>query len=691
MFYENLDISCSVGDRLSTILLVDNHPVKKENRELRKQYLDCVYIAAYADRIYHENEIVLLEDLSQSLELDRLDLENSKKKSMKEEFYEYIGSTEKVFESGNGLSLISDITLLSLCDGNLCRSEEDYLRQIKSISKINDDVYSFVRKIAQCIYFGNFDEAVEIFSNNFSVNSKMVEKYKLWIEAQNGVSHQIKLDEKPDSQLPQAEAEAEAEAEAPALALGRDVVTSLQKELSSQFGKLENLLGEMFSDNKASVDQVLLEKIKEEKSKVKDLRMTLAFVGTMKAGKSTTINAIVGADVLPNRSGAMTTLPTLVTHAPGVQQPILRFSNSAPFTQAIKRIQTYCNNAYPEFAQGALYEETLRAIIDRNLVELKSRYEGRNEINNFMLGINDIARICADLELESPLNEYSTITDFPEIEVEFSYLADRAETSTGKLTLIDTPGPNEAGQGHLKGVVKEQLAKASAIVCVVDPTQADSEAQAELRDWLQGAQKKSGAALFVLVNKIDTVKASERVPENFEKRALRLFPDFEDAYGVRLSVRGRVYGISSQHALLSNMVSRTIANRGGLPHWDREPWVADFLEKAYGGFWEDSDIDDSEMHQKRGDLLWKKSGMQQPMDELIASSLKQVVPLCFGAALRTIAAQAENYKNEARIRWKASERDLDALIVHLDRLRSVSDKIKEIEAEAKCEQAKVFS
>jgi ribosome biogenesis GTPase A len=48
-----------------------------------------------------------------------------------------------------------------------------------------------------------------------------------------------------------------------------------------------------------------------ELRKITRLEMVLAIVGTMKAGKSTTINAIVGTEVLPNRNRPMTALPTL--------------------------------------------------------------------------------------------------------------------------------------------------------------------------------------------------------------------------------------------------------------------------------------------------------------------------------------------------------------------------------------------
>src|SRR5690625_4111111 len=57
--------------------------------------------------------------------------------------------------------------------------------------------------------------------------------------------------------------------------------------------------------------EFLLKALDEEAKKVERLEMTLAVIGTMKAGKSTTINALVGARVLPARNQPMTTLPTL--------------------------------------------------------------------------------------------------------------------------------------------------------------------------------------------------------------------------------------------------------------------------------------------------------------------------------------------------------------------------------------------
>ena len=55
-----------------------------------------------------------------------------------------------------------------------------------------------------------------------------------------------------------------------------------------------------------------LEILAENRRKTEKLEMVLAVVGTMKAGKSTTINAIVGREILPNRNRPMTRLSVLI-------------------------------------------------------------------------------------------------------------------------------------------------------------------------------------------------------------------------------------------------------------------------------------------------------------------------------------------------------------------------------------------
>src|SRR5690606_17492901 len=122
----------------------------------------------------------------------------------------------------------------------------------------------------------------------------------------------------------------------------------------------------------------------------------------------------------------------------------------------------------------------------------------------FLKLINDLSRLCSDpmFAQPSPLEEYSDIDEFPVIEVEFHHLQGMAESVTGaQFTLIDTPGPNEAGQGRLRDILHEQLEKASAVLAVMDYTQLNSEADAEVRAAVLDAARRYPAGLFAFVNK----------------------------------------------------------------------------------------------------------------------------------------------------------------------------------------------
>ena len=91
------------------------------------------------------------------------------------------------------------------------------------------------------------------------------------------------------------------------------------------------------------IDQYI-QVLKEAKLKLDDSKMVIAVVGTMKAGKSTTINAIVGSEVLPNRNLPMTALPTAICHTPDQIDPILNFENIQPINDLIEQIRSVTTN-----------------------------------------------------------------------------------------------------------------------------------------------------------------------------------------------------------------------------------------------------------------------------------------------------------------------------------------------------------
>ena len=73
----------------------------------------------------------------------------------------------------------------------------------------------------------------------------------------------------------------------------------LESTAAAITGEKNNVLPLHFSARGVEAQQAMLN---NELRKITRLEMVLAIVGTMKAGKSTTINAIVGTEVLPNQS-----------------------------------------------------------------------------------------------------------------------------------------------------------------------------------------------------------------------------------------------------------------------------------------------------------------------------------------------------------------------------------------------------
>lgn len=187
-----------------------------------------------------------------------------------------------------------------------------------------------------------------------------------------------------------------------------------------------------------------IEVLTGEKTKLEELEMVLAVVGTMKAGKSTTINAIVGTEVLPNRNRPMTALPTLIRHTLGQVEPVLKFENNKPIHRLMGQLRVVINRTETK--------KTLKELLAnpdmKGLLELiqsggspKRFYKGADAIFEFLKGLNDLVRLCQELGVDFPFSDYDEIHELPVIEVEFAHLRETAQTA-GSLTLLDTPGPN---------------------------------------------------------------------------------------------------------------------------------------------------------------------------------------------------------------------------------------------------------
>lgn len=378
--------------------------------------------------------------------------------------------------------------------------------------------------------------------------------------------------------------------------------------------------------------------LQEAKLKLDDSKMVIAVVGTMKAGKSTTINAIVGSEVLPNRNLPMTALPTAICHTPGQIDPILNFENIQPINDLIGQIRSVAANKKFETVD----EDTKKLLswIEKGNV-CQKQYKGTQEIFSFLKHANDIVRLSKDLGLKFPYEKYKQINEFPCIYIEFSHLKEK-DNQKGKLILLDTPGPNEYGQSEeLRKMLQEQLQRANAILAVSDYTQLESNADAEVRGFLKKVSEKSDK-IYAIVNKFD-----QKGDHSLDKEAVRdkianeLMKDI-------IKSKDQVFPVSSLDAFISNRARNEILRNNQLPSPEKEIWVKTFGKKAFGEALYQKSITNSDLVLEGAKIIWENSYFKEPIDEVLQKAHQQALSMLissFTENLDKISQQSVNHSN----------------------------------------------
>lgn len=419
-----------------------------------------------------------------------------------------------------------------------------------------------------------------------------------------------------------------------------------------------------------------IEVLEGEQRKLERLEMVIAIVGTMKAGKSTTINAIVGTEVLPNRNRPMTAIPTLIEHTPGQTEPVLEFKNQEPIARLMKKLREALDNSINKLAvEELLKDNEMNGLIKliRSNGRYKSSYYGAESIFDFLKGLNDLVRLSQKLNTEFPFSDYDEMHEIPVIKVEFAHLRE-TEQAYGKLTLLDTPGPNESGQPHLRKMLKDQLAKASAVLAVLDFTQLKSDADAQVREDLKAIASVSEGRLYTLVNKFDN---RDRHSDNAEQvKAFVAHTLMEQSIP-----ESHVFPVSSRYGYLANRARHELFMNQQLPDHEIHPWVEDFGSEAFGTRWQKK-IFDIEATKEAADDLWADSLFHEPLEQVIKTAQAQAALLAIetaAAKLVDTSAKLENFLNARETSLTKSTQELHQEITAL--LRDIA-RIKEAESTA---------
>lgn len=469
-------------------------------------------------------------------------------------------------------------------------------------------------------------------------------------------------------------------------------IDTLREEAQRQIQLLKQLLQDMQAQglivppakeekDRATFDTDSLPKTLDmldgEHHKLQNLEMVLAVVGTMKAGKSTSINAIVGAEVLPNRNRPMTALPTLIRHKPGVLRPRLVLQEVAPLNQLLKNLGKVLKPA-----KGQAPEDLNQS--DPDMAELleqirqkqpfQTAYEGEEAIFQFLKRLNDLVRLCFeqdDPRAAFPFDQYAGVNTLPVIEVEFSHLKNTSATQ-GQLTLLDTPGPNEAGQQHLRHMLKDQLAKASAVLAVLDYTQLKSDADADIRQELERIAENTGKRakerIYALVNKFD-----QKDRNSDDADTVRTYVAQKLMKGNVLE--DHVFPVSSRQGYLASHARNELARYKRLDL--SQPWVEDFGNEAFGKRWEKY-IDTPEKAQNCADELWEDSGFSIPLEKIILQAHQNAAFHALHSAIGKLETTSKNARDFLKACVGAQEKSVQALEKDIAALQENIDSIVQV-------------
>ncbi len=455
----------------------------------------------------------------------------------------------------------------------------------------------------------------------------------------------------------------------------KPTVQDLQKdviELLEQISALMNRASTALdSDNNKSKYGEFQKDVIAAVSNVQELELRMAIVAPMKAGKSTIINAIVGQEILPSRNAAMTTLPTEIIFDAELKEPTLILSAEilTVFQETVialrQKSQTLgIEQRQEKIAQYPHLTHLLQEIHDPAGFPTRPTTTGREEIIKVLTGLNDIIRLCSLLEpAKDPLGQ---LEDVPCIYTPFWQSQTTKSDKLGNLVIVDTPGPNEAGDNLKLGrIVSEQLAKSSIVLIVLDFTQLKTEAAEKVKKDVQQVINLRGKDnLYVLINKVDQRRDSDMNP-----RQVKQFVAAELGLG-DTGDTNRVFEVSARRAFSAAnfMQERELKHNAEVTEMQTARSLA---QEVFGIDWED-DLKEATVEEvyKKAQRLWKKSGFEPFLEGAINALMERAAPKCIKSALNLSRNRLIELRDDVKLRSSAIAQDAEKLKSEVESLNA---------------------
>jgi hypothetical protein len=314
---------------------------------------------------------------------------------------------------------------------------------------------------------------------------------------------------------------------------------------------------------------------------------------------------------------------------------------------------------------------------------IESKTTGLKEIKETLTNLNDAVRVCTVLDpWSNPLNQEDF--DIPCISTPFWKATDASQAKLlGNLVIVDTPGPNEAGENlRLSMVVEEQLRKSSMVLIVLDFTQLNNQAAEEIKRQVEPVVRLLGKEnLYVLINKVD--QRTEQDPMTSEK--VQQFVQADLGLGDSSDAE-RVFEVAARWAFCAANFLSEMQRNPGITKKEMKTARA-LAEQVFGIEWEE-DFEDCSLEklQNKADKLWDKSGFKPFLENAISVLMESAAPRCIESALNLSQKRLEELRDDIQLRSSAIAKDegklrleIGALEEDLKHLEFCREKLKKVD------------
>ncbi|HDS17324.1 MAG TPA: hypothetical protein ENN66_12115 [Proteobacteria bacterium] len=279
-----------------------------------------------------------------------------------------------------------------------------------------------------------------------------------------------------------------------------DSSTETPTSFAARAKNLELLLDELTADQPQNHDH--LERWRQSLENLKVLRsdfiLPLTCIGPVKSGKSTLINTLAGAELLPTGAGITTSFPTTV-RAGKTFSARIRLQPQELITQLFTTAATLLFRDLPERKDFSPFRESDRARVSELLDEFQqegtlTRHGIFNEsyrlLRNLLSGAEQVQTYYQNANLDlTIISEGSNYRDFIRDESLSPYLVDISLTTPIQhlppyLALRDLPGLDTPNQSH-QAIIIQQLAESPVLAYIISSRMGLRQADYQLLEHLR--------------------------------------------------------------------------------------------------------------------------------------------------------------------------------------------------------------